>query len=313
MHFLIAGPGALGCLLFSKLFRGIRGTAHTLGLLDYNGRRAEALSRSGILYYLGDNKYAVPTDVAAVPQAATPADVIVFCVKSYDLRNSLDYWNPLINEKTLLIFMQNGIAHLDLGTHLHDGTVAYGTTTEGATLLAPGQVRHAGSGRTFLGFPQSVENHFLDLLEKTKTCFENGGLQTDVTDQIMTRLWSKLFINVGINALTATLNCRNGELLSLAGVRDRMKTAVDEAVEIARRLQIDIIEDPYRTTLLVAEKTADNISSMLQDVRNCKKTEIDAINGAIEKAGKKLHIPTPENSRLTREIKSIEENYPQYP
>jgi len=313
MHILIAGPGALGCLLFSKLSRGIKGTPHSLGLLDYNSGRAEALSRSGVLYCLDDRKFTVSADVAAVPQTATPADVIIFCVKSYDLRTSLDFWSPLINEKTLLVFMQNGIGHLDLDPHLHGGTAAYGTTTEGATLLAPGRIRHAGSGRTFLGFPHSVGSHFLDLLEKTKACFENGGLQTDITNQIMTRLWSKLFINVGINALTATLNCRNGELLTLAGVTDRMKTAVDEAVKIARRLQIDIIDDPYRTTLLVAEKTADNISSMLQDVRNHKKTEIDAINGAIVQAGKKLHIPTPENSRLTREIKTIEESYPQHP
>ncbi|WP_457578075.1 ketopantoate reductase family protein [Desulfomarina sp.] len=313
MHFLIAGPGALGCLLFSKLSHGIKGTPYTLGLLDYNTSRAKALSRSGILYFLDDNKLTVPAEVITEPENATPADVIIFCVKSYDLRNSLDFWSPLINRNTLLIFMQNGISHLDLGTHLHGGTAAYGTTTEGATLLAPGQVRHAGSGRTFLGFQHSVESRFRGLLEKTENCLENGNLGTEITDQIMTRIWSKLFINVGINALTATLNCRNGELLTLTGVTDRMKTAVDEAVEIARRLQIDILDDPYRTTLLVAEKTADNISSMLQDVRNCKKTEIDAINGAIEQAGKKLNIPTPENSRLTREIKTIEENYPRHP
>ena len=312
MHFLIAGPGALGCLLFSKLSRGIRGTPHTIGLLDHNGDRAKTLSRSGIHYYLDDSKFTVPADVTAEPGNTTPADVIIFCVKSYDLRNSLDFWSPLITPETLLVFMQNGIGHLDLDAHLHGGTAAYGTTTEGATLLAPGQVRHAGSGRTFLGFPHGVERSFPHL-EITKTCLEKGGLQTDITDQIMTRLWSKLFINVGINALTATLNCRNGELLTLAGVTGRMKKAVDEAVEIARRLQIDILDDPFRTTLLVAEKTADNISSMLQDVRNCKKTEIDAINGAIEQAGKKLHIPTPENSRLTREIKTIEKNYPRYP
>jgi 2-dehydropantoate 2-reductase len=153
----------------------------------------------------------------------------------------------------------------------------------------------------------------MDLLKTTAGCFEKGGLKINITDEILSRLWSKLFINVGINALTATLNCRNGDLLTLAGVKDRMKAAVGEAVEIAHRLNINILDDPYRATLMVAEKTGKNISSMLQDVRNCKKTEIDAINGAVVKAGEKLQIPTPENNRLTLEIKAIENSYPHHP
>ena len=77
---------------------------------------------------------------------------MILCVKSYDVISSLDFCKSILSKKTLLIFLQNGISHLDLQEHLHEATAAFGTTTEGATLLGPGQVRHAGSGITYLGF-----------------------------------------------------------------------------------------------------------------------------------------------------------------
>jgi 2-dehydropantoate 2-reductase len=125
----------------------------------------------------------------------------------------------------------------------------------------------------------------------------------------LTRLWAKLFINVGINALTAILGCKNGELLSLPGIDRRMEAAIDEAIRIAVRENVPIIDEPHQATRLVCRKTAQNISSMLQDVTKKRRTEIDAINGALVVLGKKLGIDTPENSLLVRQIKEMEAGY----
>jgi 2-dehydropantoate 2-reductase len=62
-------------------------------------------------------------------------------------------------------------------------------------------------------------------------------------------------------------------------------------------------------TLDVCRKTAQNISSMLQDVNNKRFTEIDSINGAIVTAGNKLGLPTPVNAELVEKVKEIEQNY----
>jgi 2-dehydropantoate 2-reductase len=139
--------------------------------------------------------------------------------------------------------------------------------------------------------------------------FNQGGLITSITEDIMPRLWVKLFINVGINALTATLGCLNGDLLHLPGIRSRMETAVAEAVTVAKAQDILIQDDPFAATVRVCEKTAKNISSMLQDVRQQRRTEIDAINGAVLKRGLDLGIATPENLRLVDQVKKIEKGY----
>lgn len=309
MHILLVGPGALGCLLSSIVSKGLRGTGDTLTLLDYNRNRAEYLSSTGIAYHLGDTVETIAVTATSWPEQLSQVDAVILCVKSYDVMASLEFCRPLLTKNTLLIFLQNGISHLSLTSHIGDATAAFGTTTEGATLLRPGHVRHAGSGMTYLGFPEKPSGHFSMILEKTRAVFAAGGLKAEVTENIIARIWAKLFINVGINALTATLGCKNGELLTLAGVRQRMQSAIDEAIQIAKAEKIEIMDDPFQATRAVCSKTAENISSMLQDVKNKRRTEIDAINGAVVNLGLLNNIATPENNLLCQQVKEIEAGY----
>ena len=134
-------------------------------------------------------------------------------------------------------------------------------------------------------------------------------MQVYSTGNILTKIWEKLFINVGINGLTATLACKNGELLTLPGVDQRMKNAIDEALLVARAEGIEVTDDPYHSCRIVCRKTAENLSSMLQDVRNRRPTEIEAINGAIVARALPHNIKTPENSLLCRQVKALEAEY----
>lgn len=309
MHLLLVGPGALGCLLATVVTRGIAVTGDHLTLLDYNPARAALLSSQGITYLRGEEQLSVPIVASSDPGSVAPVDVLVLCVKSYDLTATLRTCAPLLSERTLVLFLQNGIGHLDALGHLGAASAAFGTTTEGATLLGPGQVRHAGSGLTFLGFLGQAPATMQHLLEKIQAVLTAGGLVVHQSDAILARIWAKLFINVGINALTATLDCKNGELLTLPGVEQRMARAVAEARSVAEAEGIALIDDPLLATKAVCLKTADNVSSMLQDVRKKRRTEIDAINGAIVAKGAAHRIATPENQLLCAQVKEIERRY----
>jgi len=308
MHFLLVGPGALGCLLGSVVLKGMTGSDR-LTFLDHNVDRAIQLSREGIGYHLEDQLVRFPVTAVSDPQLVDPVDIIFLCVKSYDVLATLEFCSPLLSKRVLLIFMQNGISHLDVQEQLGEASAAFGTTTEGATLLGTGEVRHAGSGATYLGFLNTPDAQAAENLQRTRNILAAGGLQVHFTDNILARLWAKLFINVGINALTAILGCKNGELLSLPGIDRRMEAAIDEAMHIAGKKNIPILDEPHQATRLVCLKTAKNISSMLQDVTKKRRTEIDAINGALVVLGKKLGIDTPENNLLLRQIKEMEAGY----
>lgn len=308
MHYVLVGPGALGCLLASTAAKGIK-EGEKFTILDYNSERSDYISRNGVLYQEGDNKTSHSVSAVSDPLLLGHVDVILLCVKSYDIKSCLEICKPILGDQTLLLFMQNGISHLACENALHGATAAYGTTTEGATILGPGHVRHAGRGETHLGFLSSHSNHCQNLLSRTHDLFNRGGMQTVLTTSILTKLWGKLFVNVGINALTATLDCKNGELLHLADAKKRMHGAIREAIEVASAKGIDILGNPIESTELVCQKTAGNVSSMLQDIRKKRRTEIGAINGAVVAFGKEHGIETPENELLMNQVKDLENTF----
>ncbi|WP_367834234.1 ketopantoate reductase family protein [Vulcanisaeta sp. JCM 16159] len=90
-----------------------------------------------------------------------------------------------------------------------------------------------------------------------------------------------MLVNAAINPVTAILRARNGVILEDSNARALAEAVVREGVEVVNRLDIRLPSDPLVETLRVAETTRDNKSSMLQDVLNRRRTEVDYINGAI--------------------------------
>ncbi|MFC1837826.1 ketopantoate reductase family protein, partial [Thermodesulfobacteriota bacterium] len=168
-------------------------------------------------------------------------------------------------------------------------------------MLTAGHVRHAGSGITRIGFLKTASFARSLLLAKVCNLLNDCGIETAITDNILEYVWAKLLINVGINALTAIHRCPNGELLHSDDRKNKLIAAVQEGEAVARAMAISLPADPLAMTLEVCEKTAKNLSSMLQDVNNRRPTEIDSINGEIIAAGAKLGIAVPVNEELARD------------
>ncbi len=309
MHVALVGPGALGCLLAFRLTRGDRNGEYRFTLLDHNVTRARTLAAQGIRYHYKDETEQAILPVSSSPSEIGIVDVVILCVKSYDVSDCLGFIAPLLGPDTLLLFMQNGVAHLEVDIPRHKGTPAYGTTTEGANLMGPGQVRHAGKGLTQLGFLGPVQESAEQKLRRITALFDNSGLKARITEQILSRLWTKLIVNAGINGLTAIFGCSNGELLTLPAAAEQMEQLVAEACDVALAAEIEVPRNALVITREVCEKTAANVSSMLQDVRRRRRTEIDAINGAVVAAGRRLGIATPANAELVLRVKELERSY----
>lgn len=315
MRIVIVGPGALGSLLTTRLslFLAGRGEGgadndHHVSLLDYKPQREHMLARSGLLLENGGDSGRCSPEVTSAPEVCAAAHILFFCVKSSALGAALDRVRPFLSPEQILLGMQNGIAHPALLAAM-PCIPGVGITTEGATLLSPGHVRHGGAGLTRLGLltPASAAAH--SLLDRVAALLSDAGLVTRVTPSPLQHVWAKLFVNAGINGLTALLRCPNGALLDSPDTRERMTLAVREAEAVARASSITIDEDPVAAAFRVCEATRTNISSMLQDIRSRRRTEIDAINGAVVAAGAKLGIPTPVNTEIVRQVKALESSF----
>jgi len=302
MHFLIVGPGAMGCLFAARLTKA----DYNVTLLDYLPDRAQAINKQGIMVegVTGDYSVKVPTIVGPIP---SQPDFVLICVKAYKTGEACRTIKPWIGAKASVITLQNGVGNLEILEEIFGEQRVYGgVTAEGATLLGYGKIRHAGKGDTIIGPSRDPQGPLNEII----TAFAKAGFKTRSADNVDDLIWGKLIINVGINALTAITHLKNGRLPQLDGTRSIMDDVVQEAVAVARAKGIHLpYPDPLDRVIQVCENTAGNIASMLQDVLNQKITEIDFINGAIVQEGQKHGIPTPINKTLTLLIKSIQETY----
>ncbi|TBR16901.1 2-dehydropantoate 2-reductase, partial [bacterium] len=234
--------------------------------------------------------------------------LVILCVKSYDTRQAILHSKPLIGEDTIVLTLQNGIGNVEIASEiLSSDNVIAGSTSLGAILLAPGKIKFTGNGETIIG---RIDGKIPVQMRYIREILNKSGLETRISRDIKGLLWSKLIINVGINALTAVTGLTNGRLVEFEGTRKILREAVTEAIRIAKRKRIKLIyDDPLAKVEAVCEATSTNTSSMLQDVMRKKRTEIDFINGVIVRQGQELGIPVPVNSVLTGLVRTIESAY----
>ena len=305
MRVTVVGPGAMGCL-FAAAFA--RKKAAEVWLLDRNPKRAKRLSQSGLKVEGMGQTFTVKVNVTSKLKDIPGTDLIIMAVKAYDTESAVKKIEPLIGQDTNVLSLQNGIGNIEMIAEVAGiDKVLGGVTSTGSTLISEGFVRFAGKGETVIG---KVGGSLTVPMRGIRELFNKSGFDTRLSKDINGVIWSKLIINVGINALSGITRLCNGKLIESQGTREILSLVVTEAVKVAKKKRIKLIyDDPIQKAESVCRATETNISSMLQDILKKKMTEIDYINGAIVRQGKSLGIATPANVIMTDLIKSIESSY----
>jgi 2-dehydropantoate 2-reductase len=304
MKIVIVGPGAMGNLFAFFLSK----TGEEIWLLDKQKGRADKVNKNGLIIEGISGNHKVHVNQTANPADIGKANIIIICVKAYDTEKATEDSLSLIGEDTILLTLQNGSGNIDaISRIVGKEKVMGGTTSQGATVLGLGHIRHAGRGETTIG---ELDGSLSSRVKSISNIFNSAGIDTRITDDVEGLIWSKLLINVGINALTAVLRLKNGELVEYSWAREILRMAVEEAVLVVKARGIRLTyDDPIKRVEDVCRATATNVSSMLQDILRAKKTEIDYINGAIVSEGERLEISVPVNKTLTGIVKTIEMSY----
>jgi 2-dehydropantoate 2-reductase len=133
-----------------------------------------------------------------------------------------------------------------------------------------------------------------------------SGFETALEPDIDRTVWRKLAVNCAINPLSALVGCANGGLLESPELRGTLVKAAREVGAVASAKGIELEADAAELALAVAERTAANRSSMLQDVTRGARTEIDALSGAVVREARALGVPVPVNESLWRRILEME-------
>ncbi|MFA5005209.1 MAG: 2-dehydropantoate 2-reductase [Candidatus Omnitrophota bacterium] len=304
MKIVIVGPGAMGCLFAAGLSR----SKEEAWILDKSRQNAQILNQNGICVESATGTIKTQVKATENAQDIGAVDLAIVCVKSFHTKQAILQLKPVITKNTKILTLQNGIGNIEVIAELAgEDKVIGGVTSEGATWLDTGKIRHAGKGETIIGM---IDGKTPVEMRSIREILNKAGFSTKMSRDIKGLLWSKLIINSGINALSALTGLPNGKLIEVESSKKILREAVTEAVRIAKRKRIKLIyDDPLAKVEAVCESTSKNISSMLQDILRKKRTEIDYINGVIVRLGQELSIPVPVNTMLVDLVKSVEAGY----
>jgi len=291
------GTGALG-----SLFGGLLTEAgHDTLLL---GRYGQISELQNLRIKTMNNERNVAVRTTRDPMMLADSELLLFTMKSYSVDDAIRQLPAELFDDCIILALQNGIGHLErMRNVIQNGIILAGVTYQAATLIQTGYVIHAAVGPTVLG---PLDTGGRVAAESAAEALTAGGVSSKVADDINRELWIKLLINAAINPLAAITGMKNGDLVNDPEVMNMMWAVIKEGSSVCEKLGIHIgREDVFQRVIEVAETTAGNSSSMLQDVTKGQKTEIEAINGVIVENGRRLGVETPVNEKLLSRVVSL--------
>ena len=227
------------------------------------------------------------------------SDWYILAVKSYDVKELI---NSLKNKKANILCCQNGIKTYNLlKTEINEKRLSHMVTGMGCSKIDTGKAEFKGSGFTFIGeFSGEIKGAINELANK----MNESEIECKIVDNIFNYVWLKTIINSSINPVAAYNKVVNGKL-SEPSLNDQVKKICNESILIAQKIGIDLPLNPWEEVKNIIRNTSDNKCSMLQDLENGNRTEIDAINGEIIRIAKANNLNCKYNLEFFDKIQSI--------
>lgn len=317
MKITVIGAGAMGSMLGMYLQLG----GADVTLVVRRKELADKLCSPGIIMRSYTGEDGEKSETAPLPMKAVTdvsgcgvMDAVLIMVKGSDTAAAIQGAKELIGNNTKIITLQNGVGNTDIiGEIYPKENIYYGCLNMSAIMSAPAVIDGGlfGDMNVYLGSvvkedeQKTFGNDFAAILNA-------GGIKALYTDDIDTEVWNKMLVNIAVNASCGLVRLRGGE----AGADQQfVLLAVDmvkEAIAVAYKLGIKLDINYFMTHILPSARKTSGLHypSMAQDMMMKKaKTEIEFLNGAIERLGAKVGVPTPVNTTVARLVRTIENNY----
>jgi 2-dehydropantoate 2-reductase len=294
MKVLVAGVGGIGGFLGAKLASAYSSSgSHEVYFLA-RGPHLDAIKKNGLTLRspLGT--------ITAHPKGASDAvslwpemDLVILCVKGYDLRETAKGIEPVVGENTLVLPLQNGIGKRgEVEKVLARGQVADGTMYVFAHIHSPGVVVHVGGpGKVVFGSPRP------DLepkLEETRDLLCGAQIEADLTTEVEVAIWKKFLVLAPVAGLTALYGATVGEVRDDQGKWNLLLRLMEEVVELAKASGVSLGGDALdEAVAIVRSFPRDGKSSLLHDLEAGRKNELDWLLGRALDLGRDLGISLP--------------------
>jgi len=311
MKIAVVGAGAMGCVLGAYLKKG----GADVILVDPYKEHMDNIASRGLILNSSTGRDSVVMKTAYSAEDIGVMDVVIIMVKGTVTEAALKGAQNAIGEDTMVCTFQNGLGNVELiEKTVPKGRILYGCLNMASILKNPGEVygNLFDEVNVYIGSVVKEEKQ-ISTGNKIAEYLTKGGAAAKYVDDIDVKVWSKALVNIVVNATCGLVRLNGQQAAKNTNFALIVTDLVKEALAVAKAKGIEGLDfTTFMTkTVPAARKSAgDHYPSMAQDMMiTKKKTEIEFLNGAIERMGKELNIPTPVNTTIARLVRTIEANY----
>ncbi len=309
MKILILGAGGVGSVVGGFLAR----TGHDVSLLGRAWHldvvRKQGLSITGIWGDYRMKAFDLYLNTDELAKKNLSFDLIILTVKSYDTQKAVGELLPLTKENTMLLSLQNGLGNIEtiLAGGIKPENYLVGRVIFGVE-LSPGLVKVTVNADDVL-VGALPETHPKTSAFQIAQWLNTAKIPARAVPDILTHIWAKVIYNCALNAICSLHEIPYGKILESNETVEMMKQVIHEcyAVGLKKGITLNPSNADAFIDLMIQKlipSTAGHFPSMLQDLRRGKRTDIEALNGAIVCYAEELNIPTPVNLALSKAIHS---------
>src|SRR5574341_136487 len=295
---LMVGAGSVGGFFGAHLARNNPNVSFLL-----RAKTLAAVKQNGLTIRSASGSFTVHPPAASDPRDLPKPDLIILSVKTYDLDVVMAQLDPVMTDQTVILTLQNGVDTEDrLLARWQRDCVVGGVAFIYSKIASPGVIDHYKKGAVAIG---EMMGHKSPRLLAIAEIFKQAGIPCQLTDDVRRSKWEKMCWNCVFNPLTVIIDDKVAKALDHPEMLRVIQQIVGEVAAVAVAMKVPLASDMAEKVVRWTEEIRDIHTSMYDDWKAGRPTEIDYLNGYVAKLGRKLGIPTPLNEALTAMIKTI--------
>ena len=264
-----------------------------------------AVKQNGLTIRSANGSFTVHPPAVSDPRDLAKPDLIILSVKAYDLDEVMTQIEPVMTDRTVILTLQNGVDTEDrIVARFHRDCVVGGIAFIYSKIAAPGVIDHYKRGTVSIG---ELMGHHSARLLAIADLFKQAGIPCQLVDDLRRSKWEKMCWNCVFNPLTVMIDDKVSKALDHPEMLQVIHQIVGEVVAVAATAKVPLAPDMAEKVVRWTQEIRDIHTSMYDDWKAGRPTEIDYLNGYVAKLGRGFGIPTPLNDMLTAVIKTITE------
>jgi len=288
LRIAVMGSGGIG-----SCYGGMLAQAGSDVTLIARGAHLQAIQQNGLEVMQREDSFKVNVPATDDPSQVGPVDLVLFTVKTYQNQEAIPLLKPLIGGDSLVLTLQNGVESAgEIADVIGADHVLPGAAYMIGNIISPGVVRQ-GTFPARIAFGESAGPR-TPRAEAVQETLTKGGITTELSDDVIKVLWSKVLYNTPANGLASVARIAPRDLMDMPQGAELFKMAIAEVAAVANASGVEIGDDDVQTAIsLIANRPLGARGSMQIDLADGKPLELEAIVGCVGRIGRNLGVPTP--------------------